>query len=304
MRQKLVLSVLAASLLLQWSAVAALPERFSYRYLDVSFLDNGYDGAVATSDGDDRIEAVVGSGDGNRIELSLAVRESLHLFGEYSRSSLDLDVTETVFYPVLDDMRGSFFSTAGSASWAARNDLSGDGVINFKDLAMLRGVEGSTRRRTQVAVGGDLSQLRLGLGWNRDLAPNWGVFARLFVDYRRLDHGSASFFDKQRDFGASKAGPGAELGLRIKATDLIELEGSVTYTPVGDVNVLGLRAKDRLGHQVSAGIGGRYALSKHISVSAQLRDDGDTRLWTAGLRIFFGPGNIFWPVPRKPGDPW
>ena len=67
-----------------------------------------------------------------------------------------------------------------------------------------------------------------------------------------------------------------------------ELTGEVTYTPIGDVDLLAATSAGRLGNDVLYGVGGEFWLTDTFSVRAATQGDGDVRAWTLGVRYDIG----------------
>lgn len=286
MRAKALLTTLAVLLLLP-TAVAA-EELFNFSYFDVTYLDNGMDGAVTAVEGRDTIAVDVGEGDGLALHMSLALNNNIHVFAGYSGSNMDLRATQTVPYPTLDEMRDAFFSRGATPIWDERCDLTGDGMINYEDLYELHHATGDSRVAAEAAVAGALTAYRFGIGYNKMLKPKVGAYAQLFMDVVDLDHGKAAFVGGDRDFGANGNGIGAIVGLQGRVTDRFELEGRVTYSPVGDINMLGTTDADMLQGRTMLGIGGEFWFTRNSSIFAEVEGDGDLRTWAIGARTTFG----------------
>ena len=285
MRTRSLLTALAIMTLLPLGVAAE--EAFNYSYFDMTYLNNGMDGTVTTINDRDRIDVNVGEGDGMGVRMSLAVNTNLHVFAGYSGSNMDVNATQTMSYPTLGEMRSAFLTTPGAANWDGFCDLTGDGMVNFLDLKVLKEASGDTRIASHAAVDGDLTDWRIGVGYNKLLATKVSGYAQVFWDDRNLDLGNALFMGERKDFGANDNGFGASVGLRGKVTDRFELTGHATYTPVGDINMLAETDADMLRSDTLFGIGSEFWFTDAFSIAAEVEGDGDVRAWLIAARFQF-----------------
>lgn len=280
----LLLTLVTLALLPTW---VAAEEAFDYTYLDVTYLDNGLDGTTTADEGQDRIAVNIGAGDGMGLRTSFALTDNVHVFAGYSGSNMDLNATQTVPYPTLDQMRDAMFATDVNESWDQSCDLNDDGMVNFQDLEVLANADGDTRVAQQVAADGELTTWRLGMGYNQMLRPKIGAYGQLFLDIREIEHDSIAFAGG-RDFDANASGIGATFGLQGKMTSRLELEGWVTYSPVGEVDMLGRTDDDMLQDETLIGLGGEFWVTDNASIFAQVEGYSDIRAWSVGTRMGFG----------------
>ncbi len=289
MKTRLILATFAAAALLPITAGGE--EVFDYTYFDLTYLDNGLSGTVSAVDNGERVDLRTGEGDGLGVRASFAVHPNFHVFGLYSGSNLDLNATHTRAYPSLDAMTAAFFTTPEFEAWDAACDLNDDAMINFSDLAMLKEATelgNDTWVESYAEADGDLTDLRLGVGYNTMLAPKVGAFAQVFWDSRDLDFASAQFMGENRDFGTDDNGIGAAVGLRGKVTDKLELNGRVTYTPDGDLNMLAETQSSVFSDDTLLAFGGTYNFTQAFSMSAEVEGDGDVQAYWIGARLTNG----------------
>lgn len=259
----------------------AAEEVFNYTYLDMTYLDNGMDGTVTATEGRDQVTVNVGEGDGTGLRMSLALTSNVHVFAGYAGSNLDANATHTVSMPTIDEMKSAFLAQPGDANWDGLCDLTGDGKVDLHDLSALAHADTDG---SYAELAGDMTDWKVGIGYNAMITRNIGGYAQLFWDNRDVDLGSAPFMGKTRAFGANDNGVGVALGLRGKVTDRLQLTGHATYSPVGEVNMLAATSGDMLSGDTLVGIGGEYWITDALSFVTEIEGDGDVRSWLVALR--------------------
>jgi hypothetical protein len=242
---------------------------------------------VTAIEGRDRIDINVGEGDGIGIRAGRALTDNIHVFAGYTGSNMDLNATHTVPMPTLDEMRAAFFARPEAENWDGPCDLNEDGMINAIDLGLLK-LAGDSRIADRVAVGGDMKTWRIGVGYNALITPRVGAYTQVFWDARDLDSDTATFMDETGDIDTHASGFGATVGLRGRVTNNFELAGHVTYTPVGDVNLLAATRAGTISDDTLLGIGGEYWVNDALSIVAEVEGDGDVRSWLFGARYAIG----------------
>ena len=289
MKTTLLRTSLTTLLLLPFAAAAQ--DSFNYDYFDVTYVDNGMDRMETAFNDADTVSMELGDGDGIGIRASKALSSEIHVFAGYYRSNLDLKATQTVGLPSLDSMRDAFMGTPDAENWDALCDLNEDGIVNYGDLAWLKAAiaNGETSRiASEAATDGDMSDWRIGFGYNRMLATGLNGYAEVFWHGRDLDFGETHFMGRATDFGATDNGIGATLGLRSQVTERLQLSGRVTYTPVGDIDILATDGDDRLRDDMLYGVGGEFWFNDTFSVLAEVEGDGEAQTWLLAARYQIG----------------
>jgi len=286
MKTRTLLLCAAAMTLLPLSVAAE--ETFDYTYFDVTYLSNGIDNSIATTDGHDMIDLAIVDGYGIGARGSLALTPHVHAFAGYATSDLDLDALHRVSMPTLAEMQNAFYTTPGMESWDAPCDLNGDGMINAVDLGLLKAAGAEPRIAEAVTVDGNLRDWRVGLGVNGLLTQRVSGYAQLFWEDRNVDFDKAFFAGEVRDASAADNGFGATVGARGKVTDKFELTGNVTFTPVGDIDLLADTSAGRLNSNTVVGVAGQYWFTDTFSMMAGVEGDNDIRAWTLGVRYDLG----------------
>ncbi len=121
---------------------------------------------------------------------------------------------------------------------------------------------------TQSVQGVDLDTIAVGLGGHYGLAENLDLVGKLGWFQVDISGGGASFDDD---------GYLADLGLRGRVADSVELEGGARYTDLGGAN----------GDDTVFYVGGRYHFNEMWAVGAEYQSGDDSSSWLVGVRISF-----------------
>lgn len=120
--------------------------------------------------------------------------------------------------------------------------------------------------RANFERGIDTSGYDLGFGHRWPLQPRLDAYAELAWVHSRIETDFAS---------ADDDGYAADVGLRSRLGDKVELQGAITYVDVG-------------GSDTSLRLGGRYYLTDEIAIGAGYEVNNDGGGWNVSLRAEFG----------------
>ena len=150
-----------------------------------------------------------------------------------------------------------------------------DGLGPSLDGFGLRGLIGFAERyfafaeySSQSVSGADLDQTTVGLGGHYGLSDNLDLVGRAGWFKANVSGGGLS---------ASDDGYLVSAGVRGKAGDKVELEGSVIYTDLGGAN----------GDDTAVAVGGRYYFTKTFALGAEYQHSNDASSILAGVRFNF-----------------
>ncbi|MGB5133343.1 MAG: hypothetical protein WBO00_12035 [Steroidobacteraceae bacterium] len=118
------------------------------------------------------------------------------------------------------------------------------------------------------ASGFDVDQTAVGLGGHYGLTDNLDLVGRAGWYKAEVGSGGASLDDD---------GYLVSAGLRGRAGDKVELEGSVIYTDVGGSG----------GDQTTIAVGGRYYFTPTFALGAEYQDNDDWSSYLVGVRFSF-----------------
>jgi hypothetical protein len=120
----------------------------------------------------------------------------------------------------------------------------------------------------QSVSGIDLDQTTVGLGGHYGLSDNLDLVGR--AGWFKADVSGGGL-------GGNDDGYLLSAGLRGKAGDKVELEGSVIYTDLGGAN----------GDSTSVAVGGRYYFTKTWALGAEYQHSSDASSYLVGVRFNF-----------------
>lgn len=150
-----------------------------------------------------------------------------------------------------------------------------DGVGPSLDGFALRGSIGFAEHyfafaeySSQSVSGFDFDQTMVGLGGHYGLSDNIDLVGRAGWFKAKVSGGGLS---------ADDDGYLVSAGVRGKAGDKVELEGSVIYTDLGGAN----------GDDTAVAVGGRYYFTKNFAVGAEYQQGSDASTILAGVRFSF-----------------
>ena len=156
--------------------------------------------------------------------------ENLHLFGEYSTASQDLEVSDGG-----DTVEGDF----------------------------------------------EVVRWRIGVGYAHPFSPTTAFYGRLSFDSTELKDVQVAGFNLDAD--ADEDGIGGEVGMICAATPVIQLQGHVRYTSVGEVATEG---SDTLDSDTLIGLNGRWYFRPDIALVTGY-EYGKITTWNVGVRFSF-----------------
>jgi len=121
---------------------------------------------------------------------------------------------------------------------------------------------------SQSVSGADLDQTAVGLGGHYGLSDNLDLVGRAGWFKANVSGGGLS---------ASDDGYLVSAGLRGRAGDKVELEGSVIYTDLGGSS----------GNETAVAVGGRYYFTKTLALGAEYQHSSDASSYLVGVRFDF-----------------
>ena len=117
--------------------------------------------------------------------------------------------------------------------------------------------------------GVDLDQLSIGGGFYMDLSDRADFFAQ--VSYIQAEISASGFGSADED------GYGVAVGMRGMVSDKVELNGSISYTDLGD------------GADGTAfGVGGLYSFTDNFALGLGIETDDDITMYGVSGRFYFG----------------
>lgn len=176
------------------------------------------------------------------------------------------------------------FSAAASAEGFDYNYFSlGYGTIEFDDINVDGdgfGIDGSfaindnfhafaAYNAAGLDFGVDATTLGAGIGYNHGLAPNVDLVARLSYEYIELDVPSFGSVDDN--------GLGLGLGLRVAASENLELNGGIQHVDLSDS-----------GSDTGFEAGGLYSFTDAFSLGLGGSWSDDSSAYTVSGRFYFG----------------
>ncbi len=127
----------------------------------------------------------------------------------------------------------------------------------------------------------DVVRWRAGAGYGYPVNDVLDVYGRLSYDYIEFDSVDLSGVSQSLD--TDDSGIGAELGLRFRPFEPLELFTYARYTDVGDVN---LGSNNSFDDDTLFGFGARYSITDRIGVQAGY-EIGKIDTWAVGARYSF-----------------
>lgn len=121
---------------------------------------------------------------------------------------------------------------------------------------------------SQSVSGADLDQTAAGLGGHYGLSDNLDLVGRAGWFKAKVSGGGVSVSDD---------GYLVSAGLRGKAGDKVELEGSVIYTDLGGSS----------GNSTAVAVGGRYYFTETLALGAEYQHSSDASSYLVGVRFSF-----------------
>ena len=257
--------------------VAAHAQDISYTYFDGAFMNNGIDASVSesftdtisldsefTADLSADLGIALKDGDGYALGGSWGFHQNWHAFAGYADHKLDLL------------MNGSGTITEIDSS-----------PVPFDLIASSRG---------------DVTDWRAGLGINTYITEGISGFAQVSWDNRQVDFDSMFVSlndptgllspsdivgDVDSAISLDKDGIGANVGLRGRVTDWLELNGHVRYSEVGGIDLLAETEDDVISSNTLYGVGAVVHFTDTFAVAGEVEAGEDTTAWQILARLYF-----------------
>ena len=253
--------------------VAVHAQDISYTYFDGAYINNGLDVSTSesfvdtialdtgmTADVAADMDIAVKDGDGFALRGSWGFHPNWHAFAGYVDHDLD----------VLMNMSGT--------------------ITEVDAIPADFGLTASTRGDWQA-----------GLGYNFNVSPNVSGFVQVSWDSRDVDFDSmaVSFSDPTGmleptdvigDVDAlslDNDGLGANVGLRGKVTDWLELNGHVRYSEVGGIDLMA-DGDDVLDSDTWFGVGAVVHITDTFALNGEVETGDDSTAWGVKARLYFG----------------
>jgi hypothetical protein len=191
-RNRTLALALAAALVMPLAAQA----RNDFNYIEGNYINVDLDFSGTVEEDEFIFGAETDADSGFQIGASWQVWEKVHIFGEYSSASQDLELT----YMGPEVQPNGEFSTS-SMQESAKGDF-------------------------------DVIRARFGIGYAMDVSPEFIAYGRVSYDYAEL----SSIKVEGLDLGdVDDSGFGAELGALWNIGTQFQLQGNVRYSSIGDV---------------------------------------------------------------------
>ena len=256
--------------------VAVHAQDISYTYFDGAFINNGFDVSASesfaetialdtdvTADVAADMGITVKDGDGFALRGSWGFHPNWHVFAGYADHDLD----------VLMNMSGTITEMDATPA-------------DF-------GLVASTR--------GDITDWQAGLGYNFNFTPNVSGFVQVSWDNRDVDFDSmsVSLSDPTGQLEATDVigdadllsvdndGLGANVGLRGKVTDWLELNGHVRYSEIGGIDLMA-DGDDTLDSDTWVGVGAVVHVTDTFAINGEVEAGDDSTAWGVKARLYFG----------------
>ncbi len=257
--------------------VAAHAQDINYTYFDGAFMNNGIDASVSesftdtisidtefTADLSADMGIALKDGDGYALGGSWGFHQNWHAFAGYADHKLDL----------LMDASGTITQIDSSP-------------VPFELAASSRG---------------DVTDWRAGFGFNTYLTESVSGFAQISWDNREVDFdsmfvsltdptGLLSPSDVVGDVDSAikldKDGIGANVGLRGRVTDWLELNGHVRYSEVGGIDLMAESENDVITSNTLYGVGAVVKFTDTFAVSGEVEAGEDVTAWAVLARLYF-----------------
>lgn len=200
-------------------------------------------------------------------------------FFEFNYVSQDVDLDERVGTSGLalrvssDD--GSGIGFAGSWQFYGRWHALYEYATTDQSLTTEGTVDGEPVR---LRGDFDVDRTRVGVGYGRRFGERWLLYGRATFDATNFDDVNTGANDVS---DTDDAGPGAELGGRLRFGKGLELQGHVRYTSVGDVDVT---AVDEFDEDWLYGLTARWHTTRHFFLQAGF-EIGQIDAWFVGGRV-------------------
>jgi len=273
MKTRPIITILSGLVILP---VAAHAQEISYSYLDAAYMNNGMDvsasesladtiyiDTVMTADIAADIGIDVDDGNGFGLRGSWGFHPNWHVFAAYADTDTDLRLSGSGTITEMDETPMDFGLTASS--------------------------------------GGDATDWRVGFGYNHDFSPRLSGFAQLSWDSRDVDFDSVTVvIDDESDLlqpsdliadidgiSIDNAGIGANVGLRGKVNDWLELNGHVRYSEVGGIDLMA-DGDDILDSDTLFGFGAEVQFTDNFAICGEVETGEDSTGWAILTRFYFG----------------
>lgn len=209
---------------------AAVAQDPSFTYLEgayiAGFVNDVEESGAFTDNGTFELET--DSGGGGFIGGAWQFSQNMHLFGEYSSASQELEISDGI-----DTDEGNF----------------------------------------------DVVRWRIGVGYAYPFSPAASLYGRLSLDNAELKDVRVAGFDLDVD----DDGIGGEVGMIWAATQVLQLQGHVRYTSVGEVVTEG---PDTFDSDTLIGLNGRWYFRPDIAFITGY-EFGKITTWNLGVRLTF-----------------
>ncbi len=274
MKMKLFVTTLSCLAILP---IAAQAQDINYTYFDGAFMNNGIDVSVSesftdtividtvmTADLSADLDVAVKDGDGYALGGSWDFHPNWHVFAGYADHKLDLLMNASGTITEVDSTPVDFGFTAASR--------------------------------------GDVTDWRAGLGFNTYITERVSGFARVSWDDRSVDFDSISFTltdpsglispsdivgDVDSAVKLDEDGFGANVGLRGRVTDWLELNGHVRYSEVGGIDLMAETEDDFITSNTLYGVGAVVQFTDTFAVAGEVEAGEDTTAWQILARLYF-----------------
>ncbi len=257
--------------------VAAQAQDVNYTYFDGAFMNNGIDASISDSFTDTIIlesefsadlsadlNMGVKDGDGYALGASWGFHENWHAFAGYADHQLDL-----------------FMNASGT-------------ITEFDSTPVEFGLNATSD--------GDVKDWRVGFGYNTYLTDTVSGFFQVSYDTRKIDFDSMSVSltdptgllgpsdiigDVDTNIKIENEGIGANIGLRGRVTDWLELNGHVRYSPVGGIDLMAEEDDDAITSNTLYGVGAVVEFTDTFAVSGEVEAGEDVTAWGVFARLYF-----------------
>lgn len=258
--------------------VAAQAQDVNYTYFDGAFMNNGIDASISesfvdtivldsefTADLSADLNMGVKDGDGYALGASWGFHPNWHAFAGYADHELDL-----------------FMNASGTLS---------EVDLPPTDFALA------------ATSSGDVKDWRAGFGYNTYITENVSGFVQVSWDSRSIDFDSMSVSltdpsgmlgpsdiigDVDTNIKIDNEGLGANVGLRGKVTDWLELNGHVRYSEVGGIDLMAEEDDDAITSNTLYGVGAVVEFTDTFAVSGEVEAGEDVTAWAVFARLYFG----------------
>jgi len=211
---------------------AAGAQDLGFTYLEggfiAGFVNDVEESGAFTDNG--TIELETDAGGGGFIGGALQFWDNMHLFGEYSSASQDLEISDGI-----DTDEGDF----------------------------------------------DVVRWRIGVGYAYPFSSTASFYGRLSFDSAEFKDVRVAGFDLDAD--ADDDGIGGEVGMIWAATPVLQLQGQVRYTSVGEVVTEG---SDTFDSDTLVGLNARWYIRPNIALITGY-EFGKITTWNVGARFTF-----------------